>query len=425
MDGYKTRIADTILNDKLKTHGAVLIEGAKWCGKTTTAEQAAGSCLYMDDPDRSRQYLSMASFEPSRLLEGNTPRLIDEWQLAPRLWDAVRFVVDHRRGLGQFILTGSSVPPSFSEIHHTGTGRFSWMRMRPMSLWESLESTGEVSLRSLFEGCGPIRGSSELDGEGLAHLVCRGGWPLSVEMEGESALEQAFSYRDALVRSDISRFDGVSRSPERARRLLRSYARSQGTQASLSSIVEDVRKSEGESFDEGTARSYLNALEGVFAIEEMPAWNPNLRSKAAIRTSNTRYFVDPSIAAASLELGPRDLLGDLRTFGFLFETMAVRDLRVYADSLKGSVYHFRDKSGLECDAVIHLRSGRYGLVEIKLGGDPSFVEEGAKNLNLLASRIDTTRMKAPSFRMVLVGVGAYAYQRPDGVYVVPIGCLKD
>ena len=242
---------------------------------------------------------------------------------------------------------------------------------------------------------------------------------------GEEALEQAYDYFETVTRLDISRVDGVARSPERAKQFLRSYARNQGTQASLASIAHDIRDGTGDSFDEGTASSYFHALENIFVVEDMPAWNPNLRSKTAIRTSFTRYFVDPSIAVASLGLGPEDLLGDLRTFGFLFEAMAVRDLRVYADALKGSVYHYRDKSGLECDAVIHLRNGSYGLIEIKLGGDPSFVEEGAKNLNLLAARIDTTRMKAPSFRMVLVGVGAYAYQRPDGVYVVPIGCLKD
>lgn len=424
MKKYKARIADEILEKRLQGKGAVLVEGPKWCGKTTTAEQVAGSILYMADPEKEEQNLSMAEINPKRLLQGEIPRLIDEWQIAPKLWDAVRFEVDHRDAFGQFILTGSAVPASYEHIHHTGTGRFSWLLMRPMSLFESLESTGEVSLKKLFETPEQIDGENALDLDRLAFLVCRGGWPRATDLEGEIALEQAFDYYEAVVRSDISRADGVSRNPERVKRLMRSYARNQGAQVSNALLCEDIAVNEAETFDSDTVYSYINALKKIFVIEEMEAWNPNLRSKTAIRTSNTRYFVDPSIAAAALGLGPQDLIEDLNTFGLLFETMCIRDLRIFADVLNGNVYHFRDKTGLECDAVIHLRDGTYGLVEIKLGGD-KLIAEGAENLKKLANKIDTTKMKDPAFLLVLIGVGDYAYRRQDGVYVVPIGCLKD
>ena len=424
MKKYKARIADEILKSRLLGKGAVLIEGPKWCGKTTTAEQIAGSILYMADPEKENQNLTMAEINPKRLLKGEIPRLIDEWQIAPKLWDAVRFEVDHRNEFGQFILTGSSVPASYEHIHHTGTGRFSWLLMRPMSLYESLDSTGEVSLKMLFEAPEQIEGENMLDLKQLAFLVCRGGWPRATDLDGEIALEQAFDYYDAVVKSDISRADGISRNPERVKRLMRSYARNQGAQVSNTLLCEDIVVNEAETFDSDTVYSYINALKKIFVIEEMEAWNPNLRSKAAIRTSNTRYFVDSSIAAAALGVGPQDLIEDLNTFGLLFETMCIRDLRVFAEVLNGSVYHFRDKTGLECDAVIHLRNGVYGLIEIKLGGD-RLIEEGAENLKKLGNKIDTTKMRAPAFLMVLIGVGDYAYRRQDGVYVVPIGCLKD
>ena len=424
MKRYKARIADGILEKKLAGKGAVLIEGPKWCGKTTTAEQMAGSVLYMDDPERVQQNLTMAEINPRRLLQGEAPRLIDEWQLAPKLWDAVRFEVDHRDELGQFILTGSAVPADFEEIHHTGTGRISWLLMRPMSLWESLDSTGEVSLKELFKAPEQIDGENHLDIERLAFLACRGGWPRATELKGEVALEQAFDYYDAIVRSDISRVDGVAKNPERVKRLMRSYARNQGSQAANTVICDDIRTNDAESIDTDTVYSYINALKKIFVVEDMAAWNPNLRSKTAIRTSDTRYFIDPSIATAALGLGPGDLINDLNTFGLIFETMCVRDLRIYADALNGNVYHFRDKTELECDAVVHLRNGEYGLVEIKIGGD-KLINEGAENLKKLDKKIDTTKMKAASFLMVLTGTGDYAYKRPDGVYVVPVGCLKD
>lgn len=424
MKEYKERIADKSLKRRLQGKGAVLIEGPKWCGKTTTAEQLAESILYMDDPESIHQNLTLAEIDPKRLLNGKTPRLIDEWQLAPKLWDAVRFEVDHRNDLGQFILTDSSVPASSEHIHHTGTGRFSWLLMRPMSLYESLESTGDVSLSELFNSPDQISGENHLDINKLAFVVCRGGWPRATDLKDEIALDQAFDYYDAVVHSDISKVDGVTRNPERVKRLMRSYARNQGSQATNKLLCDDISANESDNIDTDTVSSYINALKRIFVIEEMEAWNPNLRSKTAIRTSNTRYYIDPSIAAAALGLGPQDLLSDLRTFGLLFETMCIRDLRVFADVLNGNVYHFRDKTDLECDAVIHLRNGSYGLIEIKLGGE-SLIEEGAATLKKLNGKLDTSKMKKPSFLMILTGIGNYAYRRPDGIYVVPIGCLKD
>lgn len=421
---YRKRIADNILARKLEGKGAVLIEGPKWCGKTTTAEQVAASVLYMDDPEKKEQNITMSELNPKRLLKGETPRLIDEWQLAPKLWDAIRFEVDHRGELGQFVLTGSAVPADTKEITHSGTGRFTWLTMRPMSLFESGESSGEVSLKTLFEQPNEIDGESKLDIDRLAFLVCRGGWPQAVDMRDEIALDQAFDYYDAVVNSDINRADNVQKNPERVKRLMRSYARNQGSQVPNTVIAQDIAANDESSMDADTVASYLNALRKIFVVEDMPAWNPNLRSKTAIRSSDTRYYIDPSIAAAALGIGPQDLISDLKTFDFLFETLCVRDLRVFADALNGEVYHYRDKDGLECDAVVHLRNGTYGLVEIKLGGD-KLIEEGSTNLKALSDRIDTDKMKKPSFLMVLTGTGDYAYRRPDGVYVVPIGCLKD
>ena len=423
MQNYRKRIADDILSRKLEGKGAVLIEGPKWCGKTTTAEQIAASILYIDDPKNKEQNIAMAEMNPQRLLSGAKPRLIDEWQLAPKLWDAIRFEVDHCGELGQFVLTGSSVPVDSKEITHSGTGRFTWLTMRPMSLFESGDSSGTVSLKNLFDGVNEIDGVSDIDMERLAFLVCRGGWPQAVDMRNEIALDQGIDYYNGVVRSDINRADGVQKDPERVKRLMRSYARNQGTQVSDTVIAEDIASNDGHSLNEDTVASYLNALRRIFVVEDMPAWNPNLRSKSAIRSANTRYFVDPSIAVAALGVGPDDLVEDLKTFGFLFETLCVRDLRVYADALGGTVYHYRDKDGQECDAVIHLRNGRYGLVEIKLGGD-RLIEEGAKSLKKMARKIDTDRMNTPAFLMVLTGLGNYAYCRNDGVLVVPVGTLR-
>lgn len=424
MEQYKRRIADKLLQESLDASGAVLIQGPKWCGKTTTAEQIAGSKIYMNAPEDMEENLIMASTAVRRLLTGKTPRLIDEWQLAPQLWDAVRFEVDHReKHTGQFILTGSAVPTDQRKIKHSGTGRFTWLTMRTMSLWESGDSTGEVSLQSLFSGEDPVGGEKKMDIERLAYLICRGGWPGALRMTEKAALKQSFNYVDAVAKSDMSRVDGVTRDATSVMRLLRSYARHQGGQATARMLQADMTSNDG-GMSEGTILAYLKALNMIFVTEDMPAWNPNLRSKTAIRTSDTRYFTDPSIAVAALGLGPNDLLNDLKTMGLLFETMAVRDLRVFADSLDGHVYHYRDKNGLECDAVIHLRNGKYGLVEIKLGGE-KLINEGADTLCTLEKKIDIERMNTPAFKMVLVGVGKYAYRRTDGILVVPIGCLKD
>ena len=424
MENYRKRIVDEILKKKLKGKGAVLIQGPKWCGKTTTAEQISKSILYMSKPDEKEQNLTLAEINPELLLQGEVPRLIDEWQIAPKLWDAIRYEVDHRNAEGQFILTGSSVPAKMEEVTHTGTGRFSWLLMRPMSLFESGESNGEVSLKDLFDENKKVEGINNLDLEKIAYLVCRGGWPRAIFMEEDIALEQAYDYYDAIVNRDISEADGVSRNTERVKNLMRAYARNIGSQASNDTLKNDIIANDSSSLDTDTVLSYVNALKKIFVVEESPAWNPNLRSKTAIRTSDTRYFIDPSIAVASLGIGPKDLINDLNTFGLLFETLCIRDLRVYAETINGKVYHYRDANDLECDAVIHLRDGSYGLIEIKLGGD-KLINEGAENLKKLETRIDTTKMKKPSFLLVLTAVGSYAYRREDGVCVVPIGCLKD
>ena len=393
-------------------------------GKTTTAEELSKSVLYMSKPDNLKQNMMLADINPSLLLTGDVPRLIDEWQIAPKLWDAVRYEVDHRNEEGQFILTGSAVPAKSDAIQHTGTGRFAWVLMRPMSLFESGESNGSVRLTELFDTPEQIGAINTLNLNQIAFLVCRGGWPRATFMEEDVALEQAYDYYDAIVNQDISRVDEVKRNAERVKTLMRSYARNQGAQVSNAMLKADMQANDVDSLDEDTVMSYVNALKKIFVIEDMPAWNPNLRSKTAIRSSDTRYYIDSSIAVAALGLGPNDLMNDLETFSLLFETMCIRDLRVYADASGGSVYHYRDKSGLECDAVIHLRNGSYGLVEIKIGGENA-IEHGALTLKTLASKIDMDKMKAPAFLLVLTAVGDYAYRREDGVYVVPIGCLRE
>ena len=427
MSEYKKRVADKILKENLEAAGLVLIEGTKWCGKTTTAEQQAGSIVYMNDPEHSEAYTTLAQNSPKLLLKGNTPRLIDEWQDAPELWDSARFEVDHReRKTGQFIFTGSTViqKEKLEKIKHTGTGRVAWMTMRPMSLWESGESNGRLSLEAMFNGTTEeAYESNELDIELLSWLICRGGWPAALSMSPKGALKQSINYIEAIASKDISDIDNVRREKDFTLRLLRSYARFQGAQAPLTSIYTDLKTNAERTLTEDTISSYISALRKLFVIEDAPAWNPNLRSKTAIRTSDTRYFVDSSIATAALGIGPEKLLSDLNTMGLLFETMCIRDLRVYSEALDGKIYHFRDKNGLECDAVIHLRDGRYGLVEIKLGG-LKLIDEGAKTLNELSRKINTEKMMSPSFMMVLTGTGAYAYKRKDGVWVVPIGCLK-
>lgn len=436
MNGYKNRVADRLLAEKLEAFGAVLIEGPKYCGKTTLATQQARSILSMADTDTLGQNLALARTNISRLLVGETPRLIDEWQIAPQFWEAVRNEVDKRNEDGQFMLTGSAVPPKPKKdengniieeenIHHTGTGRISRLRLRTMSLWESEDSTGDVSLEELFINPDTVDGVSDIDLDRLAYLTCRGGWPKAVLKKSEkAALAQAFDYYDSVVSNDIKRVDDIDRDEELTKRIMRSYARNQGTQATVGTILADIKSNGDERMSDSTVYSYIKALKEIFVIEDSIAWNPNLRSKTAIRTSDTRYFIDPSIATAALGMGPKDLINDMATFGFIFEALAIRDLRVYADALDGKVYHYRDKNNLECDAVIHLRNGSYGLVEVKIGGTEP-IREGAESLKTLSSKIDSTRMKTPSFMMVLTGIGKFAYKRPeDGVLVVPIGCLK-
>ena len=421
---YKNRVLDALLERKLQGKGAVLVEGPKWCGKTTTSARMAQSVLKLGDTSVLRSSRQLAEMNPALLLRGETPRLIDEWQTIPALWDSIRSEVDDRSMMGQFILTGSAVPANSAEIVHTGTGRIGRLTMRPMSLWESGESTGDISLGSLFDQPEEIFAENQLDNvEQIAYLICRGGWPQATMMNGTVALDQARDYYDSVVNYDIQRADGVDRDPERVKLLMRSYARHQGASVNYSVICADMKSNDNTSLNDDTVASYVKALKKIFVVEDMRAWNPNLRSKTAVRTSDTRYFADPSIGVAALGIGPMDFLNDLNTFGLFFETLAVRDLRVFADALDGELYHYRDKSGLECDAVLHRRNGTYGLIEIKLGGE-GLIEDGAANLKSLAERIDTTRMKAPSFMMVLIGTGAYAYRRKDGVYVVPIGCLR-
>ena len=426
MESYRHRIMDDLLKRKLQAKGAVLIEGPKWCGKTTTAEEIAASKVLLARTDTKESFRSLLEIDMDTALAGAAPMLIDEWQTVPKLWDAVRYTVDHRRTMGQFILTGSAVPDKKAEEEreHSGTGRFGWLTMRPMTLFESGESNGSVSIGELFTAQEDILETNELKLQDIAFLICRGGWPMAVGLPEEAALEQAFDYYDAVTKEDIVKVDGVKRTSERAQRLMRAYARHQGTQASIATLREDLKNNDSATLDDNTISSYLDALKKIFVVEDLPAWNPNLRSKTAIRTADTRYFVDPSIATAALGLGPEDLINDLKTMGFFFEAMCIRDLRVFAEALNGKVYHFRDKSGLECDAVIHLRNGRYGLIEIKLGGK-SLIDEGAATLNSLEAQIDTTRMKSPSFKMILTATGEHSYRQPDdGIYVVPIGCIK-
>lgn len=422
MKNYLPRITDKLLDERLKAKGAILIEGPKWCGKTTSAKEFAKSFIAMDEPDKTKQYKQMAELNPSVLLEGETPRLVDEWQLAPNLWNAVRYEVDKRDDFGQFILTGSAVPAEFDASMHSGTGRISRLYMRTMSLYESKDSDGAISLSNLFDDK-EISCANHKTLDDIAFLICRGGWPISIKLDGKASLFQAIDYFDSVVKNDISRVDSVKRDVEKAKSLLRSYARHVGSQAPLETIRKDMLANQADTFDQVTLYSYIDALKKIFVIEDAPAWNPNIRSKTAIRSTDTRYFIDPSIATAALGIGPKDLTQDLNTMGLLFENLAVRDLRIYSELLDGSVYHYRDKSGLECDAVIHLRNGSYGLVEIKLGGD-KLIEEGAQTLKTLSDLIDTNSMKKPSFMMVLCAQAPFAYKRNDGVYVVPITSLR-
>ncbi len=419
---YLKRIADRVLQDRLAASGAVLIEGPKWCGKTRTALENSKSHLFMQDPDKAISYLKAADTKPSLLLKGDTPRLLDEWQTAPVLWDAVRFMVDQRGKSGQFILTGSAVPKD-NVVQHTGTGRISRLLMRPMSLYESMESNGSVSLKALFDGETEIDNFSTLTIEQITFAIVRGGWPASIGKSEKIALRHAIDYVEAIINTDVSRVDGIEKNPVRVRALLRSLSRNISTLATIRTIHDDIAMGDtDESISEKTISQYLRALDRIFVTENLPAWNPVLRSKTAIRTSPKRQFVDPSIAAAVLRLTPSRLLEDFNYFGFLFESLCDRDLRIYAEAIDGQVFHYRDASGLEADAVIALNDGRWAAVEVKLGSKE--IEDAAVHLLELKNKVNTEKMREPSFLMILTG-SEIAYRREDGVYVVPLGCLKE
>ncbi|MCQ2310892.1 MAG: DUF4143 domain-containing protein [Paludibacteraceae bacterium] len=424
---YKPRVCDKELSEQLEAAGAVLIEGAKWCGKTYTGRNAANSVLFMQDRDRSNMYKQMAATKPSLLLDGESPRLLDEWEEAPVLWDAVRFTVDMRGKMGQFILTGSAVPkedkslPENERRMHSGTGRIVPMRMRTMSLWESDESTGQVSLETLFNHPdNDLAALSNLTIEQLAFSICRGGWPASIRLTERAALRTARNYVEDIINLDIHRVDGVEKNPLRVRKLLESLARNISTMTTNETIMADIRATD-QTLSPNTYATYMNALRRIFIVDDVPAWSPALRSKTTIRSSAKRHFVDPSVAAALLRISPFALLHDFKTFGFLFEDLCARDLRVYAQALDGEVFHYHDKKDLECDLVIVLHDGRWAAVEVKLGANEE--ELAAKNLLSLAKDIDEQRMNSPSFLMILTG-GQFAYRRKDGIFVVPIGCLK-
>lgn len=419
---YLHRIADEELVRKLRSSAAVLIEGPKWCGKTSTGAQKSKSVIYIQDPDKRETYRRMADTQSSLLLQGATPRLIDEWQSIPVLWDAVRFAADKRQEMGQFILTGSATPLDEGEIEHTGLGRIARMRMRPMSLWESKDSAGQVSLKALFEGEAEMGTyESSLTISDIAYLMCRGGWPGALRMNKEDALEVAYNYVDELIQVDVNRVDGSEKNPDRVRSVLRSYARNISTMTSARTIMDDVRAND-ISITDKTLNNYLTALRRLFVIEDVKAWQPSLRSKTGIRTSNKRHFVDASIATAVLGLTPKSLLDDFNLFGFLFEDFCVRELRTYLQPLRGNVFHYHDNNNLEADVILRLNDGRWAAVEVKTGSRE--IEDASQNLLKLATEVDTSKVGEPSFLMVLTG-GEFAYRRKDGVYVIPVGCLKD
>ncbi len=420
---YKKRIIDQLISDKLEERGAVLLEGPKACGKTTSSKMIAKSVFDFGDSAQVRRYETVIENAPALAFKDKeTPILIDEWQVFPSLWDSIRHEVDERGQTGQFIMTGSTSKTKRIKTVHSGTGRIGRLRMSTMSLWETGDSNGEISLGKLFSsGCDEVYSEASQSLLDLAFLCCRGGWPSVLGKNQRVALSQARDYIDEVCSSDINLPDGVRRSEVLSRDILRSYARLSGSQAKLSKIIGDLGD-KADSPSENTVRSYLTALHDIFIIDDLKAWNPNLRSATAIRTSETRYLIDSSLACAVLGIGPEDIVNDTETGGFIFETLCIHDLRVYASALDAEVYHYRDANNKECDAVIHRRDGSYGLIEIKLGQNR--IQEGVNSLLNVASLIDTDKMPKPSFMMVLTGTGS-AYRRPDGVYVAPIGCIRN
>lgn len=422
MERYYKRIIEDNIKFKLQSKGAVLIEGAKWCGKTTAAKHLSGSVLKVDEPQNFEKYKIISETNPASLLEGDTPRLIDEWQLIPNIWNMVRYEVDERDKFGQFILTGSALPIELSEGTHLGIGRIVKLTMRTMSLYESKDSSGVISLASLFNG-DEVYGESHHQIDDISYLICRGGWPKAIGVQKKIALQQAVDYYDSLVKDNRVQVKELIGSEKKLSRVMKSYARNIASQASLETIRRDVDGNE-KMFSQMSLYKYLNYLKQIFVIDDVSTWSTNTRSKTAIRQCETRYFVDPSIATAALGLSPENLLNDINTLGLLFENMVIRDLKIYAESIDGEVLHYRDKNGLECDAIIQLKNGDYGLIEIKLGGK-SLIEQGIKSLNKLESILDFESVKKPKFKAVICGISSFAYKMQDGTYVIPIGCLKN
>ena len=424
MDKYLKRCVDEILKEKLESSGAVLIKGPKWCGKSTTAKQFTKSAIYMQKSGEREQNIALAKNAPNIFLSGKTPKLIDEWQIIPFIWDDIRYEIDERNKFGQFILTGSSTPllKNKNEISHSGIGRITTLVMRPMSLYESLDSSGTVSLNDLFNGFSVTGGKSSKTLADYAFLTCRGGWPSSVGVSEKVGLNIAKNYYDSLVEIDLSEADEVNRDLDKVKATLRSYARNVSTECSIQTLIKDIKENDNKSISDETIRSYITALKNIYILEDISAWNPNLRSRTIVRTSPTRHFVDPSIGCIALGIGPKDLINDLKTFGLFFEDLVVRDLKIYSEKLGGKVYHYRDNAGLETDAVIHLENGKWGAIEIKLC-DSDRIEEGVNHL-LKFSKLISKNRKEPSFLMVVTAT-EYAYKRKDGVWIVPLACLKD
>ena len=416
---YMPRIADAQLAERLAHAGAVVIRGAKWCGKTRTAEQLAQSALYLQDPDTRESNLEMARIKPSVLLRGEQPRLIDEWQNAPQLWDAVRFSIDRSGGFGHYILTGSATPRKDQRPAHTGTGRFSFLTMRPMSLYESGESSGEVSLSSLFGRPDDIEGVARGDVEDVALQVVRGGWPEAIAQGEGAGTTIPADYVSAVAETDISEVDGVERSPADARLIMRAYARCSATMAQMKAIRLSITQRQ-DAMAKSTFDSYVAALRRLYVFEDLEAWRPSLRDKVRVSATPTRHFADPSLAAAAMGATFGMLLQDAPTLGLLFESLVVRDLRVYADAMRAEVYHYHDVSGLEADVVVVAPDGAWGAIEVKLS--PAAADEGAKSLLKLAGRVDHEAAGEPAF-LAVVTSGGYAYRRDDGVYVIPVSCL--
>lgn len=419
---YYSRLVEKEIELKLRTSGAVLVAGPKFCGKTTTCMLYQKSFVKLN----TKQAIAMARMNPRAMLNGDKPRLIDEWQKAPDIWNQVKDDLDFNYEFGKYILTGSSTPADKTEVHHSGAGRIAPVRMRPMSLWESKESAGSISLKDLFDGGNnfvwDLNNGFMMDD--VAHLLCRGGWPISVLASKDIAIEITKNYWNGLfVFEDCENERFRNKKPEVLKMIVRSYARHISTETAISTIIADVRQNNERTMDPKTFDDYMEALKDLYIIEDMEAWNPNIRSKTSIRSTPTRHFVDTSIACRALGVMPEDLLRDLESFGLFFEDMAVRDLKIYAGTLGGEVRHYRDGTGLECDAVVHLEDGRWGAVEIKLGGD-DLIESGAASLKTLKKKIEEkSDEQSPSFLMVLTAVGG-SYQREDGVYVVPINLLR-